>query len=201
MKATQWREIFDIVLVASLVLLALTLVLPSVKFPESENYVIPGLQVPSRSSQVEFYDIPPVDAGAEVNVVFTGFQPACVQFALSPVVGDQELKALAYGTVGSGKSYSFSVVTNMTSELRLLALSFNGSGYTLQISSVWSPFYPIRVYTAPAVFLIIASGLGAYYYRQQVPRQRAEEKVEAELRAESEGPFKMQETWPTLLSA
>ncbi|MDV3276943.1 MAG: hypothetical protein LYZ69_00575 [Nitrososphaerales archaeon] len=185
MRATRGREITDVILVASLVFLALTLVLPTVKLPESENHLVTGSHVNGTSYQIEFYDVPPVDAGTQVNIAFTGFAAHGVQFALSPLQGDTLLKALAYGTVGAGENYSFSVVPNMTADLRLLVVSFNGTGYTVQISSIWSPFYDLRVYTAPAVFLILASGVAAYYFRQLVPQQRDEEKVREELHAEA----------------
>jgi hypothetical protein len=183
LRATRGRELSDVIFVASLVFLALTLVLPTVKLPESENYLVSGSHVNGTTYQIEFYDVPPVDAGTQVNVAFSGFAPQSVQFALSPLQGDTLLRALAYGTVGAGENYSFSVVPNITASLRLLAVSFNGTGYNVQISSIWSPFYDLRVYTAPAVFLILASGLAAYYFRQRVPRQKEEERVMAELQA------------------
>lgn len=185
MKATQWRVVSNIVLIASLVFLASTLILPYVKFPESVNYSVAASHPAGETPR--FYDVPPVDSGTPVYVTFTGFQPEGLQFALSPVQGNTLLRSLALGTVGGGNNYNFSVVPRVTAELRLLVISFNGSGYTVQISSSWSPYYDLRVYTSPAVFLVVASGLASYYYRQMIPKQRAEEKVEEELRAEARG--------------
>lgn len=161
-------------LALSILFLILTLVLPNVKLPQVEEQVVLGTVNANGTYALRWFDIPPVDAGTKVSVQFAGYRPNSIQFALFPLQGDRTLPPLYYGTVESTSSFSFSAFPNETRPLRLMVLSLNGTGYTVQIISVWSPFYWTRVYVAVALFAVMASAAATYYFRELQLKEEAE---------------------------
>jgi len=166
MRARTKKLVAMAALTLSVVFMILTLVLPSVKLPQTEEQIVLGSLNANGTYALRWFDIPPVDAGTKVSVVFGGYRPNSIQFALFPLEGDRTLPPLYYGNVQGTATFSFVAVPNETRPLRLMVLSLNGTGYTLQISSVWSPFYYVRVYMAAALFAIMASAAATYYFRE-----------------------------------
>ena len=186
MRATTARKVSAVVAVLSVVLLGATLLLPGVKLPETERQIVPSWVVtPQQNYQIFGYGIPPVATGTSINVTFHGFQPAQLEYSLSPTNGNEVLTPLAFGEVGGGPEYSFAVTAAQSYSLELTIIAHNGTGYSITIAGVWSPFDWLPVYLSPAVFLLAASLTATYYFGTRIPKQLAEEKVEAELKAET----------------
>jgi len=185
LKATQGRWISLLVAVVAAALLVATFTLPGVRLLESAGQTVPYAQGPVPSYQIYGYGIPTVSNGSLVNVTLTGFRPYSLQYTLSPTRGNLMLNAIAGpGSVGNSTTYSFAATAHGTYPLELYIVAYNGSGFTIRYSGTWSPFDFLPVYTSPAVFLIFASLAGVYYFGTRIPRQRNEEKVEAELEEE-----------------
>jgi hypothetical protein len=184
LKATQGRWISISVAVISTILLVATLTLPGVRTPQTAGQTIPSLPGAVPNPQIYGYGIPTVTSGSLVNVTLTGFVPYSLEYTLSPTKGDLLETAIAVGSVGNSSTYSFTATAQGTYPLELFILDYNGSGFTISYSGTWSPFDFLPVYTSPAIFLIFASLAATYYFGTRIPRQRNEEKVEAELREE-----------------
>lgn len=185
MRARNARKVSGAIFGVAVALLFATLVLPTLKYPETASGSLPAVPGKTPSYQLVWYNIPPVQPGTLVNVTLSGFNPGSLEVSLSPLVGDSILPALYYVTVGNQSTYSFSTLVTHSYSLQIIVVSYNGTGYTVRYSGVWSPFSDLGVYTAPAVFVIIASGLAAYYYGTRIKREEAEEAVNRELRDEA----------------
>ncbi len=180
MKATTWRGISRVALILSAALLVSTLLLPYVKLPETVQSTVPPFSPPT-GYQVSGFGIPPVVAGTQISVTISGYQARELQYTLSPVEGNRVLPPLAFGQVGNGSDYSFSGTAADSYGLELTIIAYNGSGFTIRYSGTWSPFDPLGVYIAPAVFATAGSLAAFYYFGTRIGRQLAEEKVEEEL--------------------
>jgi hypothetical protein len=186
LKATRWRRISASAAVISAVLLVATLTLPGVRTPQSAGETVPYTPgAVSRSYLIYGFGIPTVTNGSQVNVTLSGFRPYSLEYTLSPTNGILLLRAIAGpGIVGNSSVYSFTATAQGTYPLELQIIAYNGSGFTISYSGTWSPFDFLPVYASPAVFLIFASLAGTYYFGTRIPRQRNEEKVDAELEEE-----------------
>ena len=168
----------------STILLVATLALPGVRTPQTAGQTIPASPGSVPNPQIYGYGIPTVSSGSVVIVTLSGFVPYSLQYTLSPTKGDLLETAIAAGGVGNSSVYSFTATARGTSPLELFILDYNGSGFKISYSGTWSPFDFLPVYTSPAIFLILASLAATYYFGTRIPRQRNEEKVEAELEEE-----------------
>ena len=172
------------ILVASAALLVLTLTLPTVKEPQLVSRQVPPTVNPPGGYEIHGYGIPPVATASTINVTLSGFEPGHLQYSMAPTEGNLILTPIAFGEAGDAPVFSFSAIAGGNYPLELTIIAYNGSGYSITYSGVWSPFDFLLVYTSPAVFLV-ASGLAAtYYFGTRVPRQLNEEEVQAELERE-----------------
>ena len=185
MKATQSRSVSAAVVVLSALLLAATLVLPNVRVPQTVQQSVPPWSTSQQDYQIYGYGIPSVTSGTYISVTLTGFKPYSLQYVLAPTIGNRILQPLAFGEVGSGPNFTFSGTAEGTYSLELTINAYSGSGFGIRYSGVWSPFDFLRVYFAPAVFLLAASLVATYYFGTRIPMQLAEEKVERELAGEA----------------
>lgn len=165
---------------ASVVFLVATLLLPTIKEPQTvQAEVAPSSSV--QGSRVFGYGIPTVENGSAINVTLSDFEPQDVEYYLTPTVGNNVLSALALGKVGDTPTSSFVVNAQGTYSLELTIIAYNGSGFALTYSASWSPYSILGVYITPGVFLVAASLASTYYYGTRIERQHNEEKVEKEL--------------------
>ncbi len=156
-----------------------TITLPQIRLPQSELHVVPA--APSASGyQIYGYGVPTVSDGSLFSVKLSGYTPGLLQYSLTSVAGNSVVAVLSSGRPSTSNS-SFTVVARGGYSLEFSVIAYNGTGYTLEYSGVWSPFDFLAVYFAPAVFLIIASLAAAYYFGTRIPRQLNEEAVEKEL--------------------
>ena len=171
--------------VVAALFVASTLILPQVKLPQTaEDSVAP---VPGATGyQIHGYGIPPVQAGTGVTVGFSGYAPGGVVYSLTPTLGSRSITPLAFGRL-LVSNYSFTVTAQDSYPLELAITAYNGSGYTVRYSGVWSPFDFVSVYFIPALFLFVASVAWAYYSGTRIARQLNEEAVERELGETSNG--------------
>ena len=181
MKPTQSRMVFAAIAVISSVLLASTLVLPNVREPEAAQQTVPPWAIAGQNYDIFGYGIPTVSNGTFISVSLSGFEPQELEYVLSPTAGINVLQPLAIGKVGDGPTLNFTAIAQGDYPLELTIIAYNGSGFKISYSGVWSPFDFLRVYSAPAVFLLLAGIAGTYYFGTRIPRQIAEEKVEREL--------------------
>ncbi len=179
MKPTSARKASLILLAFGVVLLAATLTLPNFRFPQSAEQVVsasPG----ASGYQIHGFGIPTVTPGTQFTVALSGFESGRLQYSLSPTVGNRVLPALSYGRPTTS-NYTFTVIAADAYSLELSIITYNGTGFTVRYSGVWSPFDFLAVYLAPAVFLIAASLVSFYYFGTRIPRQLNEEAVAREL--------------------
>jgi hypothetical protein len=181
LKPTQSRIVFAAVAVISSFLLASTLVLPNVREPEAAEQTVPPWSIAGQNYDIFGYGIPTVSNGTFISVSLSGFEPEELEYVLSPTAGINVLQPLAIGKVGDGPTFNFTATAQGVYPLELTIIAYNGSGFKISYSGVWSPFDFLRVYSAPAVFLLLAGAAGTYYFGTRIPRQLAEEKVEKEL--------------------
>ncbi|MDE1858792.1 MAG: hypothetical protein KGI26_06985 [Thaumarchaeota archaeon] len=182
MKATQARKASITLLVASALLLLLTLTLPQYKVPETATQVVPPTANPPGGYMIYGYGIPPVVEGSTISVALSGFGPRLLEYSLAPTQGNLILNPIAFGRVGDGPAENFSAIAGGNYALELSIIAYNGTGFTIAYHGIWSPYDFLVVYISPAVFLVAASLAGTYYFGTRIPRQRNEERVEAELR-------------------
>jgi len=180
LKATRGRLVSEVILVASVVLLVATLLLPTMKEPQMVRVEVPP-STDLQGSRVFGYGIPTVDNGSVINATLSGYKPEDVEYYLSPTVGNTVLTALVIGKVGSGPTSSFFVNAHGTYSLELTIIAYNGSGFALSYSATWSPYSTLNVYVTPGVFLVAASLASTYYYGTRIERQHNEERVQKEL--------------------
>lgn len=183
MRASTMRKLSAVFSVCTAILLVGTLVLPYVKSPQTVEHSASPWTGPPGSYQLYGYGIPPVDKGSSISVVISGYTPEELEYSLTPTMGNLLLPALASGGAGNGSTLSLTVKAQDAYSLELMIIAYNGSGFRVSYSGVWSPFNDLPVYTSPAVFLLAASLVGVYYFGTLIPRQLAEEKVEEELKA------------------
>ncbi|MDE1853716.1 MAG: hypothetical protein KGI38_08220 [Thaumarchaeota archaeon] len=182
MKPSDWRKVSAASLALSVVFLAATIVLPGVKLPQTVQRTVPAIPTPAPQYQIYGYGIPPVLLGSTINVTLSGFAPKGLEYSLAPTLGSGSTTPLAIGKVGSGQVYSFASIAEESYSLELQIIAYNGSGFSIRYSGVWSPYDVLQVYFIPAIFLVTASAAATYYFNTRVPQQLRDEKVEAELR-------------------
>ena len=181
MKATRWRRVSAFALLLSVAFLVATLLLPLLRLPETVQTVEPSSSNSSQSYQVYGYGIPPVNQGTIINVTLSAYKPYTLEYSLSPTIGNKVLAAISLGKVGSSPATSFAATAAGTYSLELTVIAYNGSGFHILYTGVWSPFNDLGVYIAPAVFLVAASLAAFYYFGTRIGRQLNEEQVEREL--------------------
>jgi len=164
------------VTIISLAAIVATLALPYVKTPQA--FITEGPVTPYGNSSytISGYFIPPVDAGRNITVRVSYYEPNSVLLELSPLKGDSQLPPLMYGTP-SGPSYSGTVVSPATQAYRLIIASFNRTVFVVNVSSVWSPFYDTREYTVPAAFGAMGGIGGVYYFTLKRRKEERDEQM------------------------
>jgi hypothetical protein len=153
-----------------------TLALPYIKNPQS--FIEEGPITPYGNSTytISGYFIPPVDAGRNISLEVSYYEPNSVLLELSPLQGDAQLPPILYGTP-SGASFSGTLVSPATQAYRLIIASFNRTVFVVKVSSVWSPFYDSRGYTVPAAFGMMGGIGGAYYFTLKRKKEEIEEQA------------------------
>lgn len=162
--------------VAALVV-AVTIVLPLVSFPQTERQQGPEVPYGNSSYSISGYYIPTVPQGTSITVEISGYAPGTVILSLFPT--SQNTIAPSGPPVASfqrptGPNASATFLSPSTQPYGIYVVSYNGTSYAITISAIWSPFYVVRLYTYPAAFALIVFAIIAYYFHETAGRRRSE---------------------------
>lgn len=173
---------------AALVIMSVLLLLPQLRFVQKQSFEGPEVPYGNSDYTISGYYLPTIDFGTPISVTLSGYKPGTVILSLFPT-GDFRIAPDGPPIISINRPLtaeaSASVQAPTTHPYGIFVVSYNGTDYLLTVSSVWSPFYGLVIYDAPAVFVLIATGIAAYYFRQTAAVRRAEEKVWRELQSEA----------------
>lgn len=167
-------------LAVSGLVVAATLVLPALSFPQTERLEGPETPYGGSSYVISAYYIPTVPAGSLVVVQLSGYEPGTVILSLFPTTENDIAPAgspIVTFQSPTENNASDSFVSPSSQPYGVYVVSYNGTGYQLQISADWSPYYVVRIYTYPAVFAVIVCALSLYYFHQTAGRRKSEKEV------------------------
>jgi hypothetical protein len=173
------------ILLLSSAALGATLVLPQVSFPQAVSYEGPAVPYGNSTYSISGYYIPTVNQGAFVRVDLSGYSPSSVILSLFPTAQSTLSPTgppLLTFSLSPEPDQNATILSPSTQAYGIYVVSYNDTSFRLGVSSVWSPFYDYRIYSAPAVFFLIASGIAFYYFRLTAARRRWEEEAMEELR-------------------
>src|SRR2546426_10083548 len=71
----------------------------------------------------------------------------------------------------SGTSFSTEVESTQSQAYGVYIVSYNRTEFLLTVASVWSPFYGLRTFFAPAVAFVFAAGVATYYFTLAAKRE------------------------------
>ena len=172
-------------LLASALVLVVTLVLPLLSSPQVERVEGPLVPYGNSTYSISGYYIPTVASGVYVRVDLSGYKPGSVALSLFPTA-ENSLSPSGSPLVSiqrpTEQNVSEAFVSPATQPYGIYVVSYDKTPYLLQISSSWSSYYVLRLYTYPAVFAVIVCALVAYYFRETAARRRSEREVLKSLR-------------------
>ncbi len=179
MTPYAWRILTTVFLGLSFAVLALTLILPSVKLPQAVSYVGPTTPYQGASTDLSGYFLPPINRGDPIKIGISNFTQNSILVILIPAspgnlapLGPRLLQEIA-----TGPNFTSTSISPETQSYGLYVVSYNGTSFDLMIESSWSPFYVLNTYTVPAVFLVLVSAAAAYYYTHAEKRWRVEQEA------------------------
>ena len=82
----------------------------------------------------------------------------------------------------SGTSFSTEVEATQSQAYGVYIVSNNRTEFLLTLAFVWSPFYGLRTFFAPAVAFVFAAGVATYYFTLAAKREEVFEKALTEAR-------------------
>ena len=77
----------------------------------------------------------------------------------------------------SGTSFSTEVESTQSQAYGVYIVSYNRTEFLPTVASVWSPFYGLRTFFAPAAALVFAAGGATYYFTLAARREEVFEKA------------------------
>ncbi|MDG7006944.1 MAG: hypothetical protein JRN06_01720 [Nitrososphaerota archaeon] len=169
-----------VALVVSALVVAATIVLPALSFPQTESLAGPQAPYDGSSYTISAYYIPTVPAGVPVEVQLSGYAPGTVILSLFPTTQNDIAPAgspIITFQSPTKNNVSGSFTSPTTQPYGIYVVSYNNTGYRLRVNSEWSPYYVVRIYTYPAVFAVIVCTIFLYYFRQTAARRKAEREV------------------------
>lgn len=186
MKATRWLRISEAALIIGVALAACAFVLPGVKAPQTASSVGPVYPYSNSNYTISGYLIPPVDAGQNITLKLSGYKPNSLSLSFFPSRDNNVSPSgtpLLFVASLPWPVFSAEVVAPATQFYGIYITSTNRTGFSITITSVWSPFYPLRGYVPEGVFLIIFGVLGTGYFSAARRREREEDRVISEVAA------------------
>jgi hypothetical protein len=186
MKAGTLLTVFIVILLAGVVLLVASFVLPNIS--AAQTMVSHGPIVPygDSSYQISGYFFPPIAQGEKISLNITGYESESITFSFFPSAGGSVAPIgtpLLFQPTLAGTSTSVVLTSTATQPYGLFVTSLNRTPFTLTVSSVWSPYYSLRGYVSAGIFMIILGGLGVVYFRDAKRREEEIDKVLAEVRS------------------
>ncbi len=185
MRARNWEVVSIFVIVIGGSTFSASLVLPSVK--AAQGFVVEGPALPYGNSNytISGYFVPPVDEGNPIRVSIYAYKPNSILLTVVPLQGDLELQPILATSVTTPERYSANLTSSMSAPYRILITSLERTTYILTVDSVWSQFYALGTYKAPALFVVLIGLVGTLYFRYRGSREDIEENVRTELRERS----------------
>ena len=175
---------------APLVFALATVALPQVTYPQVAVHDGPELPYGNSTYAISAYYIPTVPEGVPISVQISGYLPGTVVLSFFPsaqsVVNPTGSPDIQFDRP-LGSTSNDTIVSPASQAYGIYVVSYNGTGFRLAVSSVWSPFYVVRIYTFPAMFAVIVTALMVYYFHEVGDRRRAEREVMKSLAAGRKG--------------
>jgi hypothetical protein len=173
MKASSKARIFSWTLVVGAALVLGTVILPELSVPQ--QLTLSGQQRPTNETtyQLNGILIPPISKGQEIIIKATGYNPSSVLITLYT----QDNNRFGFPILSVlPQTVNYTEVGNSpeTQAYVLVITSFNGTGYQVTLTSVWSPFYILRSYLAESILVLSIGLAGTYYFRGIAKREEME---------------------------
>ena len=177
MKPSKWRALTTGAFCASIAILISTFVLPLVKSPQAANYVGPTNPYAGSTTMLSGFFIPSVNRGDPIKITVSNFSQRSILITLFPASPGNIAPAgpLLLQVVPTGTNFSTTVESTGTQPYGLYVVSYNMTSFDLRIHSIWSPYDLVDTYTVPAVFLVLATAMAAYYYTYAEKRWKIEQ--------------------------
>ncbi len=184
MKASRWVRFFELLLIVALVFLVATLIMPAIKTPQELLATGPVRPYGNFNYTISGYYIPPVNEGDVVRVSIANFTPSSVEISVFPTQESTIAPAGPPIFEGSpvGRNYTNVFLSTQTQPYGIFVTSYNRTAYLLSVESSWSPFYNLREYFAPAIFLVFGAAVALYYYILTARKEALFEKAIQEAR-------------------
>ena len=186
MNPVRWKYLAAAFLASSLIFLASTYYLPTLKVNQNLSYPGPVVPYYGGDTSLSGYYVPPVAAGTTVTFSFYNFLPGTVEISIFPTQTNDisPVGPVVYdGTLLTGGSYAFR--SNSSQAYGLYVISHNNTSYLLVINATFSPYFWLNAYTSIGVMACIASFILLYYYNFTSRRWRLEQRAIQEARGEA----------------
>jgi hypothetical protein len=186
LRATVLLAVFAAIFVGGMVLSIGSVVLPDVT--SSQTLVSHGPVTPYgvSSYQISGYFLPPIPQGQSIDINVSGYLPGTIGISLFPSGPDSLSPTgspILFLPVLQGPYSHVTLTSTGTQAYGLLVTSLNRSSYDLVVTSVWSPYYVLRVYLPEGIFLMILGAVGVINFRESRRREAEVRKVLAEVAA------------------
>lgn len=177
----DWRERGAAgVLVASVLVVLATVILPMIPAPQVDRLQGPIIPYGNSTYVISSFYIPTVQEGTPMTVRISGYEPGTIILSFFPTA-ENVVSATGPPLISFqrpvGDNVSETIDSPATQPYGIDVVSYNGTGYLLEVASSWSPYYVLRIYTYPAAFVVIVALISLYYFRQVAPRRKWEKEA------------------------
>lgn len=186
MRAGILLVIFWVILLAGIVLTIAAVALPNVS--TSQTLVSHGPTSPYGVSayQISGYFFPSIPEGQSIDLNISNYKPNSITVSFFPSAPNSVSPSgtpLLFLPSLEG-NYSHVVLTSTaTQSYGMYITSQNRSSFTLVVSSVWSPFYVLRVYLPEGIFMILLGVVGVVNFRESKRTEEEYRRVMAEVQS------------------
>jgi len=156
-------------LIAGLVMVLMSTVLPLVKMPQTFTKSGPSRELNENITYwIDTWVLPPIDAGTPFSLDLEAGSPGGINIAILPSWGGEVILGsgplLSCAINSTQQALSASAIVQTTSEY-LVFIVCTRNNFTLTINSKWSPFYSLRILIYPGLGTLPAGLLILYYDR------------------------------------
>ena len=184
MKERTWRRVSLIAFAWSILFFFAVIGLPFFKAPQSESFWGPTVPYKGGNETLSGYYIPPVDAQKKITITILYFSKASLDITVF-ATGEGSIAPQGPPLLQerpSGTSFSTEVESTQSQAYGIYIVTYNRTEFLLTVASVWSPFYGLGTFFAPAVAFVFAAGVATYYFTLAAKREEVFEKALTEAR-------------------
>lgn len=189
MNARLFLNISLIILIAGVFFSAAVFVLPNIKTPQTYMTYGPNTPYGNLNYTISGYFFPPIDAGQQISVTLFDFEPNSISMSLFPS-GPSSVSPtgppLVYDPNVVGPIFHVVVDSPADQAYGIYISSLNRTKFTMEVSSTWTLFYPLRGYLPVGFFLILLGGVGSAHFYQEGKREEEYERVVKEAQSRKE---------------